>query len=154
MRAIQSGIGLVIAYILKSDAYHFIHEANKSNLQNKALILREKLLKRLADNGVRGETFHVISAITLGARDNLDPETTESFTRTGTLHVLAVSGGNVAVIFLLLNFLLYFLKKYRTGVILHALIIIIRDMGICIDYGIISICSACCNDVYLYCNWE
>ena len=79
---------------LKSNSYYLFRDIKILNLQNKALILREKLLKILADNGVKGETFRVISAITLGARDNLDPETTESFTRTGTLHVLAVSGGN------------------------------------------------------------
>jgi competence protein ComEC len=121
---------------LKVGSYRLIHHTKILNLQRKALILREKLLKRLADSGVKGETFHVISAITLGSRDNLDPETTQSFTRTGTLHVLAVSGGNIAVIFLLLNFLFYFLKKHRAGVTLHTLIILSGIWGYALITGL------------------
>jgi competence protein ComEC len=109
---------------LKKENYHFLISQKRLNLQDQSMILREKLMSRLSQNGVQGETFNVISAITFGTRSNLDPETTQSFTRTGTIHVLAVSGGNVAVIFLLLNFLLYYLKKYRVGIILHTLIII------------------------------
>jgi competence protein ComEC len=121
---------------LRSDAYHFLQEFKILSLQNRALILRENLLKNMADNGVKGETYHVISAITLGARDNLDPETTESFTRTGTLHILAVSGGNVAVIFFLLSFLFSYLKKYRAGVIIHTLIILSGIWGYALITGL------------------
>jgi competence protein ComEC len=121
---------------LKGDAYHFLRDYKILSLQNRALILREKLLKRLAENGVKGETYHVISAITLGARDNLDPETTESFARTGTLHVLAVSGGNVAVIFFLLSFLFGFLKKYKAGVAIHTLIILSGIWGYALITGL------------------
>jgi competence protein ComEC len=121
---------------LKSGAYHFSRDIKIINLQNRALILRERLLKILFDNGVKGETFHVISAITLGARDNLDPETTKSFTRTGTLHVLAVSGGNVAVIFILLNILFGFLKRNKVGVIIHTLIILSGIWGYALITGL------------------
>ncbi len=121
---------------LNRDAYSLFKKIKMPSLQNRALLLREKLLRILSDHGVRGETFRVISAITLGARENLDPETTQSFTRTGTLHVLAVSGGNVAVIFLMLNFLFKYLKRNKYGIILHTLIILSGIWGYALITGL------------------
>jgi len=108
---------------LQQHDYHFLTGDKLKNLRYSALILREKLLKRLNDAGIKGETFNVISAITLGARNNLDPETTRSFTRTGTLHVLAVSGGNVAVVYVFLYLFLGFLNKRRTVTVFTLLIL-------------------------------
>ena len=108
---------------LKQKDYHFLSAARTWNLRYEALILREILLKRLQETGIKGEIFRVISAITLGARDNLDPETTRSFTRTGTLHVLAVSGGNVAVVYVFLYLFFGFLNKRRTVAIFTVLIL-------------------------------
>jgi len=121
---------------LKSNSYHFLHSLKILNLQDRALILRDKLLARLSQNGVKGETFHVISAITFGARDNLDPETTQSFIKTGTIHVLAVSGGNVVVIFILLDFLFRFLKKHRVGILLHTLCLVAGIWGYALITGL------------------
>lgn len=99
---------------LKQKDYCILSAGNEWNLRYRALILRENLLQRLQKTGIKGETFRVISAITLGARNNLDPETTRSFTRTGTLHVLAVSGGNVAVVYVFLYLFFGFLNKRET----------------------------------------
>ena len=111
---------------LKAANYHFLKSARVENIRYSALIFRQKLLETLEKAGIKGETFRVISAITLGARDNLDPETTRSFTRTGTIHVLAVSGGNVAVIYFFLFLLFGFLNQRRT-ILLFTLLIL---MGI------------------------
>lgn len=44
----------------------------------------------------------IMRALLLGEREDIDPETREAFTRTGTVHVLAVSGFNVGLIALAL----------------------------------------------------
>lgn len=121
---------------LKIGGYHFLPSEQILNLQDRALILRQRLLGSLSRNGVKGETFKVISGITFGARDNLDPETTQSFIRTGTIHVLAVSGGNVAVIYILLNFLLRFLNRHKVGIVLHTLILVSGIWGYALITGL------------------
>lgn len=132
--SIRNGIGHRV--YLKRDCYHFLPPYKILNLQDRALILRERLLKSLSQNGVKGETFHVISSITFGARDNLDPETLQSFIKTGTIHVLAVSGGNVAVIFIMINYLLFFLKKYKAGIIFYTVLMISGIWGYALITGL------------------
>jgi len=108
--ALRNNIGHRI--YLKQKDYHFSGPVKRKwELRHEALRVRENFLNKLQNTGITGETFRVISAITLGARDNLDPETTRSFTRTGTLHVLAVSGGNVAVVYIFLYLIFGFLNK-------------------------------------------
>jgi competence protein ComEC len=44
------------------------------------------------------ERSGLASAVLLGLREQLDPETTEAFMLTGTVHILAISGLNVAIL--------------------------------------------------------
>jgi competence protein ComEC len=116
----RKGIGHRI--YLKKDDYELL-SCKVHSLKYDALIIRENILGRLAASGIKGEAFDVLSAITLGSRYNLDPETTRSFIKTGTIHVLAVSGGNVAVIYFFLYLLFGFLNKRKT-LFLFALVIL------------------------------
>lgn len=47
----------------------------------------------------------VAEALLLGYKDDLDPDVVAAFSRTGTLHVLAVSGMHAGIIFLIISFL-------------------------------------------------
>ncbi len=62
-------------------------------------------------NGERG----VVSALVLGYRDNLDPDIENSFANVGVIHIIAVAGLHVGLLFSLLIFLLKPLPKNRTG---------------------------------------
>ncbi len=55
-----------------------------------------------------GETAEkqVLTALLLGNKDELDPEISKAFSQTGLIHILAVSGLHVGIIFLVLNTLL------------------------------------------------
>ncbi|MBU2018055.1 MAG: ComEC family competence protein, partial [Bacteroidetes bacterium] len=55
-----------------------------------------------------GQELGVIKALVLGDKDQLDTETTQSFSSAGAMHVLAVSGLHVGIV---LNILLYLLGK-------------------------------------------
>ncbi len=60
------------------------------------------------------DNFSIISALTVGYKDLLSIETRQSFSQTGAMHVLAVSGLHVGIIYLVLNYLLsFFFKKKR-----------------------------------------
>ncbi|MCW0481934.1 ComEC/Rec2 family competence protein [Gaoshiqia sediminis] len=76
---------------------------------------REKLLSLLKEKLHDHEVFQVVSALTLGYRKELSPETRSYFTATGAMHVLAVSGLHVGMIFLFLTRLFSFLKRSRAG---------------------------------------
>lgn len=53
-----------------------------------------------------GDQLAVASALVMGKRDLISEEVKSAYTDTGAMHVLAVSGLHVGIIFLLLNFLL------------------------------------------------
>jgi len=55
----------------------------------------------------------VIQALLYGYDDEIEPEIVQAFAQTGTLHVLAVSGMHVGMIFLILSFLLKPLTRFR-----------------------------------------
>lgn len=86
--------------------------------------VRDKLLKVLATSRLEKEEKSVVSALTLGYRAELEPETRDYFASTGAMHVLAVSGLHVGLIYLILNFFLKRVQNSKTGRILHPIAII------------------------------
>ncbi len=68
--------------------------------------LRNRLLGLFKKYGLPEELYGVAAALTLGYRQALDRETQQSFARTGAMHVLAVSGLHVGIVFIVMMVLL------------------------------------------------
>jgi len=87
------------------------------------LVLAEKTRDRLLDiyrrNGLEGDAFDVLSALTLGYKKSLDPETRQLFSSTGAAHVLAVSGLHVGIVYMVFSLLFGFLRTRRSTRILY-----------------------------------
>ncbi len=132
--AIRNNIGHRI-YLKESNIY-FLKAEKNLNIMELSLIIRDRLLKILENCGLKGEVLHLVSAISLGAREELEPETTQSFSKTGVIHVLAVSGMNVAIIYVVLDLMLKFLKRRRSGIILHTILILIALWGYALITGL------------------
>lgn len=64
-------------------------------------------------------------ALLVGYRNNLNTEIVDSFSKTGTLHVLAVSGLHVGIIFLILNFISKIFRSSKYEYIYKGLIVIL-----------------------------
>ena len=79
---------------------------------------RMKLLEIYRSQDFRKNELDILSALTLGYKREIDPETKRVFSSAGAMHVLAVSGLHVGIIFLILRFILGFLKRSKTGRIL------------------------------------
>lgn len=94
-------------------------------LQAKASEYRERLTKRFLQSGLSGREFPIVSAMVFGARSEIDGELKSAFSSTGVTHVLAVSGMHVAVLFLIINSLLFFLQNYGWQQILKVIFILI-----------------------------
>lgn len=80
---------------------------------------RDKLIAVLAATKIGKEERSVVAALTLGYRTELDPETTDYFASTGAMHVLAVSGLHVGLIYFILGFLLAPLKRAKIGILFY-----------------------------------
>ena len=125
--AIRNQIGHRI--FIKKENYHFLAGQRSPNLAEESLIVRDRLIKIIEECGLKGEILHLVSSVSLGAREELEPEITQSFSKTGVTHVLAVSGMNVAIIFVVLEFFLRFLNRKKWGIIIQTLLILAGVWG-------------------------
>ena len=66
----------------------------------------------------------VAAALILGYKNQLDAELKQNYSKAGAMHVLAVSGLHVGMVYLLLRFLLCFLKRWKHGKWVTALLLI------------------------------
>ncbi|MGF1924675.1 MAG: ComEC/Rec2 family competence protein, partial [Bacteroidia bacterium] len=76
-----------------------------------ALQLRKKQISVYEQIIQDREAFAVASTLILGYRADLSNETLSSYSKTGTIHALSVSGMHVGIIYVVLNWLLSFLDK-------------------------------------------
>ncbi len=75
---------------------------------------------------IEGEELALVSALLLGTKDLLSPETGREFSHAGAMHVLCVSGLHVGVIYVMADKALFFLKRWkRLGKLRQILIIAI-----------------------------
>ncbi len=64
----------------------------------------------------------IMEALVLGVKDHLDNEIKEAYSAAGAMHVLAVSGLHVGIVFIMLGSLLGFMKKTKQGKIAFMII--------------------------------
>lgn len=89
-----------------------------------SLRLRQRLVEKLKLNMHDTSAIAVASTLILGYKADLSNEVLQAYSKTGTIHILSVSGGHVAIIYLLLNLVFGFLGRYKYGKIFKALLII------------------------------
>ncbi|MFC5284719.1 ComEC/Rec2 family competence protein [Pedobacter alpinus] len=89
-----------------------------------ALDFREKQVLKFNQFLENANAKAVASTLILGYRAQLDKELLTTYSNTGTMHVLSVSGMHVAIVVMLLSYLLGFLDKQQKTKILKTIIII------------------------------
>ncbi|MEZ4756711.1 MAG: ComEC/Rec2 family competence protein [Flavobacteriales bacterium] len=86
---------------------------------------RGKVSAWLQVSGLQPAERALVKALVLGQRDELDPSIGQAFVRSGTVHVLAVSGMHVGLIYVLLGRLLSVLGQGRHAGIVRALLLLL-----------------------------
>lgn len=81
------------------------------SLLSTALNIRQQFLDFYKSLGFTDTEYSILAALTLGYQDSLSDDLLEGFRTTGTVHVLSVSGLHVGIIYLLISFLLGFIRK-------------------------------------------
>ena len=67
--------------------------------------MRDRISFWLKDSGLPDRERALVKALVLGLREDLQPDQQEAFIRSGTVHILAVSGSHVGFIYAMLLFL-------------------------------------------------
>jgi competence protein ComEC len=84
--------------------------------------LQEKILKVARDK--KNSNYHVMMAICTGDKSHLNKEIREVYSNAGAIHVMAVSGLHVGMIWIFISYLTIFLKRSKYGRILQFLLVI------------------------------
>lgn len=90
-----------------------------------SLFLHERAVVRLDRLALAPDEQALCNAMTAGDRRSLSPALRAAYSRSGTSHLLAVSGLHVGIVFLLANLLLWWLPLFRHGHILRNIAVIL-----------------------------
>jgi competence protein ComEC len=95
------------------------------SIRREANIVRSKLLAIYENYGIKDYEFAVLAALTVGYTDELSPDLRASYSASGAMHILSVSGLHVGIVYVVIAFLLSFLKKNRLQLFLRATLIVL-----------------------------
>ncbi len=115
--AYQRGRGIWYRAYVDSASWLKAGNASGGGPAIRALRLRRGLIQRLEERIPGRAERDILKALLLGYRETMDPGLKQNFTRSGTLHILAVSGLHVGIVYLLPAFLLKILKRRRVTAI-------------------------------------
>jgi competence protein ComEC len=118
--------------------YHNIHHQSFIHLQQTkrtaskkgnpiigfALDFREQQVEKFRKYLDYKDAQAVASTLILGYRAEIDQQIIDTYSKTGTLHILSVSGMHVAIVVLLIDFLLGFLNRYKHGKLVKLLLML------------------------------
>ncbi len=90
---------------------------------------RQKLLNIYKKLPIDKRELEILSALTLGYKRDLDPEIKHVFSSAGAMHVLAVSGLHVGIIFWIIVLMFGYLRKQKTGRIIFTAVSILSLWG-------------------------
>jgi len=113
-------------------------ESNKFTAQKFAAQLQGKALEIFQQNLSNTAALGIVEALILGYKKDLEQEVRDAWSGTGSMHVLAVSGLHVGIIFLFINLMFGWLKRYSAGRILFILIAV----GLLFFYALLTGMSA------------
>ncbi len=122
-RKLMANRGIVLQAYIPEDRWFIC--GRMKNLRTFSARLRDDILTVYKRNGLKGDELAVLSALTLGLRNDMPGEITRSYAAAGAMHVLAISGLHVGIIYVLLNSLLKLLFRFRYGQFFRTAIIVL-----------------------------
>lgn len=111
------------AYLEDRNIFHTVYAApqqvsiipqteNGFTISNFGLRIKSQLVSILRNSGLSQEAFSICSALLMGYDDEIDQDIMQSFSHSGTLHILSVSGMHTGVLYGILIFMFSMFDKY------------------------------------------
>lgn len=107
------------------DNYSVIGRDSSMNLKQVALAYREKILGVYKDSGLKGDELAVLSALTLGYKEELSDDVRDAYSVAGVSHVLALSGLHIGLLYFILAVLLHFCLGKHSFRIIQGVILLL-----------------------------
>lgn len=117
--------GIYYSGYVDAQAWKRLSAGNLFVIKKWAYDLRSKLLAVFPNLGMTGEELGVASALIVGDKAALDKDIKRAYVASGTMHILAVSGMHIALLFWALNVCLFFLDHVKHGRYLKLFILLL-----------------------------
>lgn len=114
---------------LNDDDFSILSSINKNWFDNLIIQARTKVLTILKSYIKEGNELSIAEALLIGYRDNLDRDLVQSYSNTGVVHIIAISGLHLGMIYGLLIVLFRPFVKYRWNKIVKPIVILIVLWG-------------------------
>ena len=95
------------------------------NMHIYSLLIQQKVLNIFRGNGLKGEELALLSALTVGVKSFIVQQQKEAYSNSGAMHVLAVSGLHVGILYGFLFKIFGWIQKSRKGRILFVVMVIL-----------------------------
>lgn len=105
--------GITHQVYLKKDEFEILNRKNVNWLRQFVYSSRESVLQILRNNIKGHKELGLAEALLIGYKDDLEQSLVQSYTNTGVVHIIAVSGLHLGLIYWLLALVLKPLKKKR-----------------------------------------
>ncbi len=92
--------------IVRKNEVQLVSRRSTFSIYKWSIHCREKLLSILRSSITDTESYEMASALLLGERAELDDELMKTYSNTGTIHIISVSGLHVGIIFLVIQYCL------------------------------------------------
>ncbi len=124
-RRYMNGQGIRYMAFFRADDITAFYPGTNRTIREKSVVAAHGMIDVFRRAGLQGEALGLITALTIGDKELLDRERLTTFSRSGAMHIMAVSGLHVGMISMALSWLLFFLrgpmKRYRALIIVPAL---------------------------------
>jgi competence protein ComEC len=111
-------------------------DIEKNSLKIYATIWRDKIQSSLKKYPFKKNEMAIINAIILGQRQSISKDLLDNYAGAGAIHILAVSGLHVGILFLLLSFILKPIERIPHGNHLKTVLIILILWGFTLLTGL------------------
>ncbi len=105
--------GYITSTYISADHWRKIDAPRRESIRQKAQKCQRWLLDKYNKHGITADEYGVLSALTLGHRDELDEATRVSYSRSGAMHILAVSGLHIGIIYFVLGLIIRIPKRLK-----------------------------------------
>lgn len=129
LQGVYGQLRLTVKEIIKT-------QSGSQTLFGMAQNLRSEIVDKLQESKLKTDERAIIQALVLGEKKDINKNLYEEYAAAGAVHILAVSGLHVGIIYVLLAFLFKPLQKLRYGIVLHALLVVLLLWGFAVLSGL------------------
>ena len=108
----------------------------KQTLMGIAQNFRAEIVEKLQKTKLKKDERAIIQALVLGEKKDINKNLYSEYAAAGAVHILAVSGLHVGILYVILAFILKPLSRLKYGIIFHSLLIVLLLWGFALLSGL------------------